>query len=153
MKITKNIFPQFIEDAKIAETVKTDRSDSDKSLDYMYTSDMVEFIKASFIKSFKQSKNGIEYVICADKHLNRTVMTHETVMNQMIKKKNEDAVEINVCIDVWSEDIVRIRYGTGSLERKETLPKEQRMLTGKPKRNIKFTVTDNENLKIGRAHV
>ena len=146
MKITKNIFPQFIEDAKIAETVKTDRSDSDKSLEYMYTSDMVEFIKASYIKSFKQSKNGIEYVICADKYLNRTVMTHETVMNQMIKKKNEDAVEINVCIDVWSEDIVRIRYGTGSLERKETLPKEQRMLTGKPKRNIKFTVTDNENL-------
>ena len=150
MKITKEIFPQFIEDADQKASGPVSINSYDKNLEHFYSSDMIQFLKASCVISYKKTKTGLKYTISADKYINRKVMTHETVMNQLVKQKNEKSVEMHVQIDFWSEDTVRVRYGILSTEEAEiNLPIEQKMLTKEDADKTSFTITeDSQNIEI-----
>jgi alpha-D-xyloside xylohydrolase len=146
MKITKEIFPQFIEDADQKASGTVSINSYDKNLEHFYSSDMIGFVKASCVSSFKKTGTGLKYVISADKYVNRKVMTHETVMNQLVKQKNEEPVEMHVRIDVWSSDTLRIRYGLSAIKEEEIkLPVEQRMLIKENADKTRFSVTEDDN--------
>ncbi|HQO69740.1 MAG TPA: glycoside hydrolase family 31 protein [Clostridia bacterium] len=145
MKITKEIFPQFIEDADPKASGPVSINSYDKNLEHFYSSDMIGFIKASSVSSFKKTRTGLKYVISADKYINRKVMTHETVMNQLVKQKNEKPVDMHVRIDVWTQDTLRIRYGLSVVKEEEIkLPPEQRMLIKDKPDKIRFSVAEDD---------
>lgn len=145
MKITKDIFPQFIEDADGKSANNNNFNTYDKNLEHFYSSDMIGFVKASSVISHKKTITGLKYIISADKYINRKVMTHETVMNQLVKQKNEEPVEMHVYLDVWSNETIRIRYGIPPIREEETaLPLEQRMLIKDKPDKIRFSVTEDD---------
>lgn len=151
MKLTSEIFPQMVDDEASSE-IKGSLNLLDRSLVRFALGNNVPFARCGEVLGYKTEKSRIVFTCASACFMNRTVMTHETTLNQF-KQQPDINGEIEVFLDFWSTGILRVRYGAKPVDLTEpSFPaKGQGMLVGEPEEDVSFTVTEDEQFVFAKT--
>lgn len=133
MKLTKELFPQFIEDDGGTAGTDGGANPTDRSLGRFTRGGAVPFARCRQVLGRRTGGPRSFYDCATQCYLNRPVMTHETTMYQW-KALPDGEGRMEVCLQFWTPRVLRLRFGAAPLDLDEPTfpPKGKGMLIGSP---------------------